>query len=59
MQDNSFKSTPKNPVQWEEAKGSTFEEDLELCRSHPEILDGMDRYNPERAKRIREILKEI
>ena len=59
VQDNSFKSTPKNPVQWEEAKGSTFEEDLELCRSHPEILDGMDRYNPERAKKIREMLKEI
>ena len=54
--DSTFQSTPKNPVQWEEAKGSTFEEDLELCRSHPELLNGMDRYNPERAKRIREML---
>ena len=59
VQDNNFKSTPKNPIQWEEAKGSTFEEDLELCRSHPEILYGMDVYNPERAKKIREMLKEI
>ena len=59
VQDNSFKSSSKNPIQWEEAKSSTLEEDLELCRSHPEILNGMDIYNPERAKRIREILKEI
>ena len=58
VQDN-FKSTPKNPIKWEEAKGSTFDEDLELCRNHPEILNGMDRYNPERAKKIREMLKEI
>ena len=54
--DSTFKSAPKNPVQWEEAKGSSFEEDLELCKQHPEILNGMDRYNPERAKRIREML---
>lgn len=59
VQDNNFKSSSKNPIQWEEAKGSTFEEDLELCRRHPEILNGMDRYNPERAKKIREMLKEI
>ena len=58
-QDNSFQSASKNHIVWEEAKGSTFEEDLELCRSHPEILNGMDRYNPERAKKIREMLKEI
>ena len=54
--DSTFQSAPKNPIQWEEAKGSSFEEDLELCKQHPEILNGMDRYNPERAKRIREIL---
>ena len=54
--DSTFQSAPKNPVQWEEAKGSSFEEDLKLCREHPEILNGMDRYNPERAKKIREIL---
>ena len=59
VQDNNFKSASKNPIQWEEAKGSTFEEDLELCRIHPEILNGMDKYNPERAKKIREMLKEI
>ena len=59
VQDNNFKSTPKNPIQWEEAKSSTFDEDLELCRNHPEILNGMDKYNPERAKKIRETLKEI
>ena len=58
VQDN-FKSTPKNPIQWEEAKSSTFDEDLELCRNHPKILNGMDKYNPERAKKIREMLKEI
>ena len=54
--DSTFQSAPKNPIQWEEAKGSSFEEDLELCKQHPEILNGMDRYNPERAKRIREML---
>ena len=54
--ESTFQSAPKNPVQWEEAKGSSFEEDLELCKQHPEILNGMDRYNPERAKKIREIL---
>ena len=54
--DSTFQSAPKNPVQWEEAKCNSFEEDLELCRNHPEVLNGMDRYNPERAKRIREML---
>ena len=54
--DSTFQSAPKNPIQWEEAKGSSFEEDLELCKQHPELLNGMDRYNPERAKEIRRIL---
>ena len=54
--DSTFQSMPKNPIQWEEAKGSSFEEDLELCRNHPEILNGMDKYNPERANEIRRIL---
>ena len=54
--DSTFQSAPKNPIQWEEAKGSSFEEDLELCKQHPELLNGMDRYNPERAKKIREML---
>ena len=54
--DSTFQSAPKNPIQWEEAKGSTFEEDLELCRNHPEILNGMDKYDPERANEIRRIL---
>ena len=54
--DSTFQSAPKNPIQWEEAKGSSFEEDLELCKQHPEILNGMDRYNPERARKIRELL---
>ena len=54
--DSTFQSAPKNPIQWEEAKGSSFEEDLELCKQHPEILNGMDKYNPERAKEIRRIL---
>ena len=58
--DSTFQSAPKNPIQWEEAKGSTFEEDLKFCKEHPEqakkILDGMDVYHPERAKKIREIL---
>ena len=54
--DSTFQSAPKNPIQWEEAKGSSFEEDLELCKQHPELLNGMDRYNPERAKEIRKIL---
>lgn len=55
--DSTFQSAPKNPIQWEEAKGSSFEEDLELCKQHPEILNGMDMYNPERAKKIREMLR--
>ena len=54
--DSTFQSAPKNPIQWEEAKGSSFEEDLELCKQHPELLNGMDVYNPERAKKIRELL---
>ena len=54
--DSTFQSSTKNPIQWEEAKGSSFEEDLELCKQHPELLNGMDRYNPERAKEIRRIL---
>ena len=54
--DSTFQSAPKNPIQWEEAKGSSFEEDLKLCREHPELLNGMDVYNPERAKKIRELL---
>ena len=58
--DSTFQSAPKNPIQWEEAKGSTLEEDLRFCKEHPEqakkILDGMDVYHPERAKKIREML---
>ena len=54
--DSTFQSAPKNPIQWEEAKGSTFEEDLKLCKQHPELLNGMDVYNPERANEIRRIL---
>ena len=54
--DSTFQSAPKNPIQWEEAKGSSFEEDLKLCKQHPELLNGMDVYNPERAKEIRRIL---
>ena len=57
--DSTFQSAPKNPIQWEEAKGSSFDEDLKLCKQHPELLNGMDVYNPERAKKIREMLKEI
>lgn len=59
VQENSFQSASKTPIQWQEVKENTFEEDLELCRKHPEILNGMDIYNPERAKKIREMLKEI
>lgn len=58
--ESTFQSAPKNPIQWEEAKGSTFEEDLKFCKEHPEqakkILDGMDIYHPERSKKIREML---
>ena len=54
--DSTFQSAPKNPIQWEEANGSSFEEDLKLCKQHPELLNGMDVYNPERAKEIRRIL---
>ena len=54
--DSTFQSAPKNPIQWEEAKGSSFEEDLKLCKQHPELLNGMDVYNPERANEIRRIL---
>ena len=54
--DSTFQSAPKNPIQWEEAKGSSFDEDLKLCKQHPELLNGMDVYNPERANEIRRIL---
>ena len=60
VKNDSFQSASKNPIQWEEAKGSTLEEDLRFCKEHPEqakkILDGMDVYHPERAKKIREML---
>ena len=60
VKNDSFQSAPKNPIQWEEAKGSTLEEDLRFCKEHPEqakkILDGMDVYHPERAKKIRDML---
>lgn len=54
--DSTFQSAPKNPIQWEEAKCSSFDEDLKLCKQHPELLNGMDVYNPERANEIRRIL---
>lgn len=58
---DSFSSSSKREIVWEELKPITLEDDIELCRNHPdkakEILEGMDKYNPERAKQIREALK--
>lgn len=58
--DSTFQSAPKNPIQWEEAKANTIDDDINLIRNNPDkahqLLEAMDKINPERAKRIREIL---
>lgn len=58
---DDFSSQSKYKVEWEEAKASTLEEDIEFYKKHPQALPqalkGMDEYDPERAKAIREALK--
>ena len=42
-------------------KNNSIDDDIKLCKNNPDmanrILQGMEEYNPERAKKIREILK--
>jgi len=58
--DSTFQSAPKNPIQWEEAKANTIEDDINLIKNNPDkaqqLLYGIERINPERAKEIRRIL---
>jgi hypothetical protein len=59
--DSTFQSAPKNPIQWEEAKANTIEDDINLIRNNPDrayqLLNGIEKINPERAKEIRRILR--
>lgn len=58
--DSTFQSAPKNPIQWEEAKANTIEDDINLIRNNPDkaqqLLYGIERINPERATQIRLML---
>jgi hypothetical protein len=58
--DSTFQSAPKNPIQWEEAKANTIEDDINLIKNNPDrayqLLNGIEKINPERAKEIRRIL---
>jgi hypothetical protein len=58
--DSTFQSAPKNPIQWEEAKANTIDDDINLIRNNPDkahqLLEAMDKINPERAKEIRLML---
>lgn len=59
--DNTFQSAPKNPIQWEEAKANTIEDDINLIKNNPDrayqLLDGIEKIHPERAKEIKRILR--
>ena len=58
--DSTFQSAPKNPIQWEEAKANTIDDDINLIRNNPDkahqLLEAMDKINPERATQIRLML---
>ena len=58
--DSTFQSAPKNPIQWEEAKANTIEDDINLIKNNPDraqqLLEGIEKINPERAKEIRLML---
>lgn len=58
--DSTFQSAPKNPIQWEEAKANTIEDDINLIKNNPDkahqLLEAMDKINPERATQIRLML---
>lgn len=58
--DSTFQSAPKNPIQWEEAKANTIDDDISLIRNNPDkahqLLEAMDKINPERATQIRLML---
>ena len=60
-QQEEFSSYSKTPIEWEEIKPSTLEEDIEFFKEHinclPKMLDGMKNYNPEREKALREVFK--
>ena len=59
--DSTFQSAPKNPIQWEEAKANTIEDDINLIKNNPDkahqLLDGIEKINPERANEIRKRLR--
>ena len=59
--DSAFQSAPKNPIQWEEAKANTIDDDINLIKNNPDrayqLLEGIEKINPERAKEIRRILR--
>jgi hypothetical protein len=59
--DSTFQSAPKNPIQWEEAKANTIEDDINLIKNNPDrayqLLNGIEKINPERAKEIKRILR--
>ena len=58
--DSTFQSAPKNPIQWEEAKANTIEDDINLIKNNMDkahqLLEAMDKINPERATQIRLML---
>ena len=58
--DSTFQSAPKNPIQWEEAKANTIEDDISLIKNNPDIaykiLDSIEKIHPERVEEIRRIL---
>jgi len=58
--DSTFQSASKNPIQWEEAKANTIEDDINLIKNNPDkahqLLEGIDKINPERATQIRLML---
>ena len=60
--DSTFQSAPKNPIQWEEAKANTIDDDINLIKNNmdkaPMIIDGIEKINPERAKEIKRRLRE-
>lgn len=55
--DNTFQSASKNPIQWEEAKANTIEDDINLIKNNPDrayqLLNGIEKINPERANEIK------
>ena len=55
--ESTFQSAPKNPIQWEEAKANTIEDDISLIKNNPDIaykiLDSIEKIHPERVEEIK------